>query len=101
MWIEACAESDIDEDLPKAVILNGVEIGLFKLGDELFALEDVCPHAYALLSQGFVEGEEVECPLHGAIFNIRTGKCLKEPGERDLKTYPVRVENGTVLVDMP
>lgn len=101
MWIEACRTDEVDEDLPKAVKLNGQEIGIFKLGDELFALEDVCPHAYALLSQGFVEGEEVECPLHGAVFNIRTGKCLRDIGERDVKTYAVKEEDGAVFVDMP
>lgn len=101
MWIEACRTDEVDEDLPKSVKLNGQEIGIFKLGDELFALEDVCPHAYALLSQGFVEGEEVECPLHGAVFNIRTGKCLRDIGERDIKTYAVKEEDGAVFVDMP
>ena len=101
MWIEACAAEEVDEDLPKSVKLNGQEIGIFRLGNELFALEDICPHAYALLSQGFVEGEEVECPLHGAVFNIRTGKCLREIGERDVKTYAVKEEGGTLFVDMP
>ena len=101
MWIEACRTDEVDEDLPKSVKLNGQEIGIFKLGDELFALEDVCPHAYALLSQGFVEGEEVECPLHGAVFNILTVKCLRDIGERDIKTYAVKEEDGAVFVDMP
>lgn len=43
-------------------------------------MEDICPHANALLSQGFMDGETIECPLHGALFDIRTGQCLREPG---------------------
>ena len=63
------------------------EIGLYLVGDRYYAMENVCPHAYALLSQGFVEGDEVECPLHGARFHIPTGKCTQEPGGRDLVCY--------------
>ena len=64
----------------------------------LYALENVCPHAYALLTQGFVDGDTVECPLHEAVFHIPTGKCLKEPGGRDLKTYSVRLAGEEIQI---
>ena len=54
--------------------------------------------AAALLSQGFVDGDEVECPLHGAKFHIPTGKCTKEPGGRDLACFAVRSEGGRLFV---
>ena len=62
------------------------------------ALENVCPHAYALLTQGFVDGDTVECPLHEAVFHIPTGKCLKEPGGRDLKMYSVRLAGEEIQI---
>jgi 3-phenylpropionate/trans-cinnamate dioxygenase ferredoxin subunit len=61
----------------------------------------VCPHAFALLSQGFVEGDKVECSLHEAVFHIPTGKCLKAPADRDLTTYRVRVEGSDLLIELP
>lgn len=97
-WQDIASREDLSEDQPLSVQVGERTIGLYLLKDALYALEDVCPHAYALLSQGFVEGDEIECPLHGARFNIPTGKCVKEPGGRDLACYPVKLENGRLLV---
>jgi len=66
---------------------------------EVFATDDVCPHAYALLSTGFLEEYVIECPLHGAMFDVRSGKCQTET-YRDVKTYTVEVRNGEVFVDL-
>ena len=76
----------------------GAGIGIYKVGDCYYAMENICPHAYALLSQGFVEGDEIECPLHGARFHIPTGKCTQEPGGRDLVCYAVKREGERLLV---
>ncbi|MCY0650546.1 Rieske 2Fe-2S domain-containing protein, partial [Klebsiella pneumoniae] len=65
---------------------------------EYYALEDVCPHAYALLSQGFVEDGKVECPLHEAVFDVKTGQCLHGPGGRNLNRYPVRVYDNQIQI---
>jgi len=97
-WHDVAAAGDATEDTPLAVKIGDREVGIYALGGSYYALEDVCPHAYALLSQGFVDGEEIECPLHGAKFNIRTGKCTKEPADRDLATYEVRLEGGRLFV---
>jgi 3-phenylpropionate/trans-cinnamate dioxygenase ferredoxin subunit len=97
-WHDVAAAGDVSEDTPLAIKVGDREVGIYALGGTYYALEDVCPHAYALLSQGFVDGEEIECPLHGAKFNIRTGKCTKEPADRDLAKYEVRVEGGRLFV---
>lgn len=99
-WHEVAAADAISEDAPLGVKVGDKEIGLFKLGDKLYALEDVCPHAYALLSSGFIDGETVECPLHQACFHIPTGKCTSPPAERDVAVYPVRVEGNKVFVQV-
>jgi nitrite reductase/ring-hydroxylating ferredoxin subunit len=100
-WHEVAARDQLDPDFPVGVDVNGQKLGLFLLGDEVHALEDVCPHAYALLSQGFQEDGVIECPLHAARFDIATGKCLAEIGQRDLHCYPVRVQDGRVQVQIP
>ena len=97
-WQDVAAAADVADDVPLTVKVGEREIGLYSLNGRDYGLEDVCPHAYALLSQGFVDGEEIECPLHGAKFHIPTGKCTKEPADRDLACYEVRVEGGRLFV---
>lgn len=100
MWHDVGAADEVAEEEPISVKVADQEIGVYRVGEKLYAMEDICPHAYALLSMGFVEGEEVECPLHGALFHIPSGKCLAEPGERDLATFPVREENGRIMIEV-
>jgi 3-phenylpropionate/trans-cinnamate dioxygenase ferredoxin subunit len=97
-WRCAGSASDLSEDAPLEFAFGGTEIGIYKVGDQIHALENVCPHAYALLTQGFVDGDTVECPLHEAVFHIPTGKCLKEPGGRDLKVYAVRLAGEEIQI---
>lgn len=100
-WHEVASRDQLDPDFPVGVEVNGQKLGLFLLGDAVHALEDVCPHAYALLSQGFQEDGVIECPLHAARFDIATGKCLVEIGQRDLHRFAVRVQDGRVQVQIP
>ena len=97
-WHVAARDADLSADQPLSVTLNGERIGLFRLDGQVHAIEDVCPHAFALLSEGFVDGRTVECPLHEALFDIPSGKCLREIGQRDLKTYEVKIDGGNILV---
>ncbi len=97
-WHDVAAEADLDADFPTGVQINDQAIGIFMSDSKVHALEDVCPHAFALLSQGFQEDGFIECPLHAAKFEIATGKCMNEIGQRDLKTFPIKIENGRVLV---
>lgn len=97
-WHPVGNVDDVAEDAPLAATAAGAEIGIYLVDGTLYAIENVCPHAFALLTDGYVEGGEVECPLHQAVFRISTGKCLREPADRDLATYPVKVEDGAILV---
>ena len=97
-WHDVGSADEVTEDTPLPVIVQGRSIGVYQLAGKYYALEDSCPHADALLSQGFVMDEEIECPLHGARFHIPTGKCTKEPGERDLACFDVKREGTRILV---
>jgi 3-phenylpropionate/trans-cinnamate dioxygenase ferredoxin component len=90
----------VSHDAPVASTSGDSKIAVFKVENAFYATENVCPHAYALMSDGFVEGDKVECPLHGAIFHIPTGRCLAAPAESDLKTYPIKVEDDQIYVDL-
>lgn len=99
-WHPVADASEVTEDQPLAVTIENKQIGLFKVEGALYAIEDVCPHAFALLSSGFVEGDTVECPLHQATFHIPTGKCTAPPADRDLAVYPIRIEGERIYVQL-
>jgi nitrite reductase/ring-hydroxylating ferredoxin subunit len=83
------------------VSIEGQELILLRIGDEVLAAESICTHALGYLDQGTVIGCEVECPLHAGRFDLRSGKAIQEPAVDPLTVYQVRVENGTVLVGPP
>lgn len=96
-WEPACPLDAVEEGTPKGLKLGGVPVALYRVSDAVYATHDVCTHAYALLSDGFMEGHTIECPLHGAMYDVRDGKCLAVAA-CDLKTFPVKIEGGTVSV---
>ena len=73
---------DLQEGTRKALTMNGTEVAVFRCGNQLYALQNRCPHADGSLADGTVEGDEVICPLHGYRFNIRTGACVTDPALR-------------------
>ncbi len=100
-WHDVAARDQLDPDFPLGVELNGHNVGVYLHDDQVHAIEDICPHAYALLSQGFQESGVIECPLHGARFEIGTGKCLNEIGQHDIRCFPVKIEQGRVSIRIP
>jgi nitrite reductase/ring-hydroxylating ferredoxin subunit len=99
-WRRVAASAEVKEGAAIGVEAAGRQIALCRVAGTIHAFENVCPHAYALLSDGFVEGNEIECPLHAARFVISTGECTSPPADRDLVTYRVRVEGDDVLVEV-
>ncbi|EOV4192629.1 non-heme iron oxygenase ferredoxin subunit [Yersinia enterocolitica] len=99
-WLTVCKVNYVKPDFPFSAQAEGKRIGIYLVEGEYFAMEDICPHANALLSQGFMDGETIEYPLHGALFDIRTGQCLREPGDRDLNTYPVRINGDQIEINL-
>ena len=78
--------------------LAGQEIAVFNIGGEFFATSDRCTHMRARLSDGYVKGGVVECPLHFGKFDIRSGRALSPPCKIDLAVFPVKTEEEQVLV---
>ncbi len=66
-----------------------------------FCTDNVCTHAFALLTEGWLEGHLIECPLHNGQFDVRTGKGMGAPITEDLRTYAVKIEGNDVLVALP
>ena len=75
-------------------------IAVFNVDGALYAIDDICTHAEASLQSGYLEDCEIECPLHGARFDIRTGEATELPAVVPVDTFPVRVEGGDIELDV-
>lgn len=100
-WRRVASASDLREGEGFAADLDGTPIALYRVAGEIHAIDDVCTHEFAVLSQGFVEDGTIECPLHAAQFRIATGECLSGPATDDLRTYEVRLDGDDVYVRAP
>ena len=92
--------SDFDDQPAKCVEVAGKKVALFKLGDEFFAIDDTCTHVGGPLSEGTIDGDEIECPLHGAHFNIRTGQVTGGPASDDVSKYNVRLSGDEIEIEV-
>ena len=97
-WTDAADFDDLWDGAGIAVDAAGLDIALFRLGDAVFATDNLCTHGHARLCEGFIEGDEIECPLHQGRFDLRTGAATCAPVVEAVKTYPVRIEAGRVFV---
>jgi naphthalene 1,2-dioxygenase system ferredoxin subunit len=99
-WARAASPSELASGEVVGVEVAGRSIALYKVDGNIFATDNICTHAYARLSDGWLDGELIECPLHAARFDVRTGKVLDPPATVDLKTYPVRVVDDEIQVKL-
>ncbi|HEU0202641.1 MAG TPA: non-heme iron oxygenase ferredoxin subunit [Burkholderiaceae bacterium] len=97
-WIEAAAADAVPSDDVIGVAVAGRDIALYSVEGEIFATDNICTHGHARLCDGFLEGHEIECPLHQGKFDVRSGKATCEPATEDLKSYPVKIEGGRVYL---
>ena len=95
---DVCAAAELMPGDMKCVLIGDTRILLANVDGKVYATSDICSHALANLSEGFLEGAVVECPLHGAQFDVTTGKALSPPADRDIKTYEVTVADGRIFV---
>lgn len=95
-WIKVCATAELLPGEYQNVYDGDTPIAVFNIDGELYAIEDVCTHDGGELTGGIIEGHEIECPRHGARFDIRTGAVLCPPAYEPTAKFPVKVEDGVV-----
>lgn len=100
-WIDIAAEGDLFEGAAIAVTPQGLDIAVYKTeGGEVFATDNICSHGQARLCDGYMEEYEIECPYHQGRFDIRSGKATLPPCVAPVKTYPVKLEDGRVWLEI-
>ena len=100
-FVKAARVGELAPGEKKPVRIGEERMLLVNVGGSYYAVDDLCPHAYAVLSKGQLYGDEIVCPLHGSTFNIRTGAVLSPPARQSLTRYEVRVEGNDILVGPP
>ena len=100
--IEVCPADELGEGQVRIVEADGMKIGVFNCGGELFAIEDRCSHDDGPLAEGGLDAEQctVECPRHGSLFDLRTGKPKTLPAYTPVDTFPVHVEDDTIRLEV-
>ena len=97
--IRLCSAGDVAIGGVIKVETNGLAVAVFNLGGQFYVTDDACTHGPGSMSEGFVDGDCIECNFHQGVFNIKTGAVVQPPCMVPLKTYPVSVEDGDVYIE--
>lgn len=98
--MEVCPESEFEMETIRRVITDaGEAIAVYRVSAGFFATQDICSHGAASLADGFLEGDEIECPLHAGRFCVRDGRAIEEPATEKLRTFAVFIRQGSVVVE--
>ncbi|NOQ36753.1 MAG: Rieske 2Fe-2S domain-containing protein [Methylococcaceae bacterium] len=97
-WIDVVEENALANGENIVVDVDGVDVAIFKINGQFYAIEDVCTHDGAEIASGELDGDEIICPRHGARFCVKTGAVKSAPAYEDVDCLPVRIENGRVQV---
>jgi naphthalene 1,2-dioxygenase ferredoxin component len=100
LWVDALSADDLPTDDVAGVAVAGRDIALYTVGDAVYATDNLCTHGHARLCDGFLDGHEIECPLHQGKFDVRNGQPSCAPVEAPLRSYPVKVEGGRVYLQI-
>jgi nitrite reductase/ring-hydroxylating ferredoxin subunit len=97
--IELCSTAAIAPGTVIRVDAGGLELAVYNLDGQFYVTADQCTHGPGFLSEGFVDGDVIECNFHNGQFNIKTGEVVAPPCMIPVKTYPVTVADGKVFID--
>lgn len=100
-WVAAATLDQLPPGSVVGVELDGLDLALSNVNGTIHCTDNMCTHAYALLSDGWLEGSVLECPLHGGKFDVVTGKALCAPLTQDLVVYQTRTTEGQIEVLIP
>lgn len=98
--VELCKTDDVAEGTALRVEAGNLILAVFNIEGRFYVIDDQCTHGPGSLSEGYIDGDVVECNFHNGQFDIKTGEVVSPPCMIPVKTYPVTVENGTVTIEV-
>ena len=99
-WITVANRDAVEPGSVIGVKAGELDVALYNIDGQIYATHNICTHALARLSDGWLENDIIECPLHGGRFEVKTGKGLGAPIPCDVKTLPVRIEDNDIQVNV-
>jgi nitrite reductase/ring-hydroxylating ferredoxin subunit len=99
-WITVARRGTVEIGSVVAVKAGDLDLAVYNIDGQFYATHNVCTHAHALLSDGWLEGDIIECPLHGGRFEVKTGKGAAPPITCDVRTFPVRLDGDAIQVNI-
>jgi naphthalene 1,2-dioxygenase system ferredoxin subunit len=99
-WIDAAAADALPQDDVIGIEVAGRDLAVYKVGEDIYATDGICTHGHARLCDGFLDGHEIECPLHQGKFDVRDGTPTCLPVVEPLRSYPVKIEGNRVFVQI-
>lgn len=99
-WITVCRADEISEGEREVFDINGKWVAVFRISGKFYAIEDICPHDEGPLAEGELEGYEIECPRHGARFDVRDGAVKAPPALVNVPWYRVEVVDGDIRIEI-
>jgi 3-phenylpropionate/trans-cinnamate dioxygenase ferredoxin component len=101
VWARACGAGEIEEEDVRRFEHSGAVYAIYRTRSGYYASDGRCTHEGAALTEGFVIDEVIECPLHQGRFHIPSGRAMGAPVCVNLRVYPVKIEQGAVLIGLP
>ena len=98
--VELCGADEVLEGAALKVETHGLALAVFNVAGKHYVMDDLCTHGPGSLSEGYIEGDVVECNFHNGQFNICTGEVVSPPCMIPMKTYPTTVANGKVVIEI-
>ncbi|MET3179232.1 UNVERIFIED_ORG: naphthalene 1,2-dioxygenase system ferredoxin subunit [Variovorax guangxiensis] len=99
-WTDAANFDDVPTDDVIGLVVEGRDLALYNVDGSIYATDNICTHGHARLCEGFLEGHEIECPLHQGRFDVRNGAPTCAPVTEAIRSYPVKIEGGRVFLSL-
>jgi naphthalene 1,2-dioxygenase system ferredoxin subunit len=99
-WVDVAAREAVPDMTAVSMVVQGREIAFFNVDGDIYATDNLCAHGAARLTDGFLEGNEIECPLHQGRFDVCSGKALCDPLTEDVKTYRLKVQGDRIFIQL-
>lgn len=100
-YLQIADSTDIELNQSVSVEVNGTNVLICHTEEGFFAVQDLCTHAFSPLCGGFIQGTLISCPLHGAVFDLKTGEVKSPPAFEDLKVFELKIDGTSICIKNP